>query len=78
MKIMLVSLAALAAFTVAPIASQASDKEVVNCRHAHACYTRHQQVALSGSRIGADRGVPQMQTVQVLQGQAITFFTGYR
>jgi hypothetical protein len=78
MKMTLVSLAALAAFAIAPISSQASDKEVVNGRHIHACCQRHQQVAFSGHGLAKDHAAPQMQTVvQVGQGQAITFFAGY-
>jgi len=79
MKIKLVSLTALAAFTVAPLATQASDKEVVNGHYTHACQCKHhQQVALfvSGRGVGDDRA--QMQTVQVGQGVAVTFYAGNR
>jgi len=80
MKITLVSLTALAAFAVVPIASQASDKEVVKGHFAHAFRVQHhQQVALSGSRIGENRAAPRMQTVmQVGQGQPVTFYAGDR
>jgi hypothetical protein len=76
MKIRLVTLAALAAITFAPIVSQASDKEVKKCH-----YKTHHQVALfvSGRSIGQNNPAPSMQTVtQVGQGAPVTFFTGNR
>jgi hypothetical protein len=80
MKITLISLAALAALTVAPIASQASDKESVKPKYVQASQRKHQQVALyvSGRGVGNEQGKPRTQTVQVGQGESITFFTGNR
>jgi hypothetical protein len=84
MKNRFVLLAALAAFTVAPIASQASDKEVVKGHHyAHACTCGQQrrQVALfvSGSGVGTPASPVQSVTqAQVGQGVGVTFFTGER
>jgi hypothetical protein len=83
MKISLI-LTTAAALAVAPIASQASDKEAVNGHYTHACQCKHrQQVALfvSGRGIGDQRPTGGMQSVsqaQTGQGQGLTFFTGYR
>jgi hypothetical protein len=80
MKTIVVSLTALVALTIAPIASQAADKEVQNARHCKAC-CRHQQVALfvSGRGVGnqpttATQSVTKAQTGQ---GTGVTFFTSY-
>jgi hypothetical protein len=81
MKITIVSLAAFAALTVAPLASQASDKEVQNAKCPKACYKSHQQVALfvSGQGVANNQPAPRTITVsqaQTGQGGSITFFTG--
>jgi hypothetical protein len=84
MKITLVSLTALAAFLVAPIATQASDKEVQNARGPQASYrSSHRQVALfvSGRGVGDQPAAPRIEAVshaQVGQGIGVTFFTGSR
>jgi hypothetical protein len=82
MKTLIVSLTALAALTIGPLASQAADKEVQNPRHCKLCH-RH-QVALFVSGRGVEnqqQAAPQMQSVttaQTGQGGGVTFFTGYR
>jgi len=79
MKITLVSLALACA--LAPIASQASDKEVTKSHHA--CYCKHHpQVALfvSGRGIGQTNTTPRLQSVTEAQTgegpSSLTFFTG--
>jgi hypothetical protein len=81
MKITLVSFAALAALIIAPIASQASDKEVQKARRPQV--QRQKQVALfySGHGAGEYQSAPRTQSVspaQTGQGMGVTFFTGNR
>ena len=79
MKTTLATFTILAAFAVAPFASQAADKEVQNPRSAHACVChKSKQVALFVSGRGiSDHTAPATQTVfQVGQGIGVTFFTG--
>lgn len=83
MKTTFVSLTALTAFILSPIASQASDKEVKEARCTHACYAKgHQQVALFVSGKGVEsQPAPRMQSVtkgQVGQGVGVTYFAGDR
>jgi hypothetical protein len=76
MKYTLVTMAAIAALTVAPLSGRASDKEVKNAHYAHACACKkHQQVALfvSGRGVGQSTG-PTMTVTQTGNGQSITFF----
>ena len=85
MKTIVVSLTALAALTIAPLASQAADKEVQNARHVKACH-RHHGVALFVSGRGVENqqaaaATPKTESVttaQTGQGGGVTFFTGYR
>jgi hypothetical protein len=82
MKIIIVSLTALAALALAPVASMASDKEVQNTKCPKACYKKSQQVALFVSGRGvSDQPAPPFDKVskaQVGQGVGVTFFTGNR
>ena len=84
MKTTFTLMAALAALTLTPITSQASDKEVNKPHYAHACVCpQHRQVALFVSGRGVGNGQPSSPTqtvsqAQTGQGGSITFFTGQR
>jgi hypothetical protein len=84
MKTILVSLTALTALTIAPLAGQAADKEVQNARHCKAaCHQQQVALLVSGRGVGnaGQQAAPQMQSVskaQTGQGTGVTFFTGYR
>jgi len=81
MKITYLTLAAIAALTFAPIASQAADKEVQSARCSYPQCKTHEQVALSGRRFAQQQTAPRFETVstaQTGQGGGITFFAGNR